>query len=1071
MKKISVLGLLVLSMLAAACGGVYAAAEPVKMKLDAATTKAMSIFISNFTELDMYEIPDAAKMGYDELVHFGVGHNVINNPKQIKKAGGKLSVAGKQVGESVKKYFARDMTPSASAEYEGAGYDYSKGSFVFATPANRVIYYARVSEAYKEGDRVLMTGEIYNLKNPKDIRGPFHAYAKPWKYGGKDTWALLSLREGKPLQQAPVAAQAPATKPAPAPKPQAPVEGEYTVVAEILPIMKSPGGKYNSFEEDGITYIDGGEGIEGVVVYGNKLKLRPEKSGWFALLSPEDESVLGYIPGEGVEPFPDCELTGGALYMVARDKPALSLTPGKRVAKDELLNREFILLKGEVVQSYGKRGGDKILLSFGTWDGEGGVGGRFAWADGKDLIALASYEPDNKKADRALIPSIRRLQAWGDDAEKFDELPRKFVDSLEKRGFLIDGTPLLPEYGVFVDDMADLYRGTGEYEADFITTDIFLHSFHLIFDQMLQKFERTFLAPKLAASLDDILGQMNAFVWRHIDGGSEEPSFVTAVDMFSVTRALLSGEHESDQLSAQARAEVEKILAASAMEDSEITGQQMDYTLFKPRGHYTLLPEFERYFRAMSYLGLAELPLFDAEENPIERNIKTAAMLSLALDLNIDVWQKFEAPIGFLVGVPNAGDPQIYREIVRNRLGESPEAWANLSDESLMAALAQDIAENVPGPKIQSVAGIDKEGADFENRAPVFRISPKRFTYDAYIMNALTSPRVGTADNPRNLPKGTDVMAVFGSLVADALSKSDYDKKNYEANLVKLKGEAAGYLARENTLYASWLEAFRAGFEDSGSEQFFYRSAGWQWKKLATNLASWAELKHDTILYAEQSMAEMGEGSDYWAGRFDPPKPRGYVEPDPQFFAAMLDATSYLQTFIREYGVEDNDSDDETSYLGRLEKFTELLESMRDIAYKEVNKETLTPDEYTSIKDTARAFDAPLLLPGREPDFAMAEGDLRKMACVADVATDGFEGRVLQVASGAPRAIYVFVNDRSGGARVTKGYVYSYYEFKHPMSERMTDEEWKKIVYDPDRADELEKLRPDWYGEFKKNTQ
>ena len=58
-----------------------------------------------------------------------------------------------------------------------------------------------------------------------------------------------------------------------------------------------------------------------------------------------------------------------------------------------------------------------------------------------------------------------------------------------------------------------------------------------------------------------------------------------------------------------------------------------------------------------------------------------------------------------------------------------------------------------------------------------------------------------------------------------------------------------------------------------------------------------------------------------------------------------------------------------------------------------------------------------------------------------------------------------------GGARVTKGYVFSYYEFERPMSDRMTDEEWRAIVYDPDRADELEKYRPGWYGEFKKNTQ
>ncbi|MCL1876232.1 MAG: DUF3160 domain-containing protein [Synergistaceae bacterium] len=1081
MKKILILSLLITSILIIAFGCSLAAA-PVKMKLDAATIKAMSIFISNFTELDMYEISDAAAIPYGELVHFGVGHNVINNPKQIKKAGSKSSVTGKQVGETVKKYFALDIKPSASAEYDGAKYDFSKGSFEFTKPANRTTYYARVSEAYMDGGKVLMTGEVYNVKNTKEIRGQFHAYAKPWKYGGKDTWALLSLHEGSysaaKQESASVVAQTepkptstPETKPAP--KPQAPVEGEYVVVAEILPIMESPGHKYviDVNEEDGEEYLEYSDGLVGAVVYGNKLKLRPDKNGWFALLSPADESVLGYIPGGGVQSFPECELTGGALYMVARDNPGLSLTPDAAVAKDELLNRGLSLLKGEVVKSYGKRGdANKVLLSFGTLSEEGGVGDRYAWADGNDLIALSSYAPDNTKADRALIPSVRRLNAWGDEDQILEKLSDGFVESLEKRGFLIDGKPLLPEYGVFIDDMADLYQGTGQYEADFITTDIFLHSFHLVFDQMLQKFERTFLSPKLAESLDEIIGQMNAFLWRHIEGGMEEPSFVTAVDIFTVARALLSGEYESDLLSAQAKNEVKKILEASTMEDSEITGQKFDYTLLKPRGHYTLSPQFERYFRAMSYLGLAELPLFD-KGTPIPHNIKTSAMLTMALDLNIDTWKKFEDPIGFLVGVPNAGDPDIYREVVRNRLGEGAEAWGKLGDESLMAALTQDIAENVPGPKIQSVAGIDtKEGANMEDRDAVFRVAPKRFTYDAFILNRLTSPRVGSTTLPRNMPKGTDVMAVFGSQVADALSKSEYEVEKYEANLTALKGEVAGYLAKENTVYASWLEAFRAGFEDSGSEQFFYRSAGWAWKKLATNLASWAELKHDTILYAEQSMAELGDGGNMSAGRYDPPQPRGYVEPDPQFFTAMLSAANYLQTFIRDYGVEEDDSDDEASYIERLDRFTELLESMKDIARKEVAKEALTPDEYASIKETAKAFNTGLLLPGRNSDFTTGDAELRKMAVVADVATNGWDKTVLEVGVGVPRAIYVFANDKSGGARVTKGYVFSYYEFEQPMDKRMTDEEWRTIVYDAERAEELEKFRPYWYEEFKEKT-
>ena len=47
------------------------------------------------------------------------------------------------------------------------------------------------------------------------------------------------------------------------------------------------------------------------------------------------------------------------------------------------------------------------------------------------------------------------------------------------------------------------------------------------------------------------------------------------------------------------------------------------------------------------------------------------------------------------------------------------------------------------------------------------------------------------------------------------------------------------------------------------------------------HLSSWTELKHDTILYAKQVMAEMGGGPEE-----EPPK--GYVEPNPEAYARLL---------------------------------------------------------------------------------------------------------------------------------------------------------------------------------------
>ncbi|MDD2454380.1 MAG: DUF3160 domain-containing protein, partial [Synergistaceae bacterium] len=152
-------------------------------------------------------------------------------------------------------------------------------------------------------------------------------------------------------------------------------------------------------------------------------------------------------------------------------------------------------------------------------------------------------------------------------------------------------------------------------------------------------------------------------------------------------------------------------------------------------------------------------------------------------------------------------------------------------------------------------------------------------------------------------------------------------------------------------------------------------------------------------------------------------------------------------------------------YVLRLETLKELLTTARDIAAKEVGGKPLAAEDYESIKYLARAFNAQLLLPGE----MVQDTEQLRMALVTDIATDYFGGRVLHIASGRPQRIHVFVNDASGGPRVTRGYIFSYYEFERSLGDgRMTDEEWKKIVYDDSRADELRKYHPAWYEELRK---
>ena len=173
--------------------------------------KRMGIFISNFTELGMYEF-DLEEEGSDEILHlgdpysagelirFGVGHNILNNKKLIQKCSrkncefGSSVIAKESVAASVRKYFDIDIKhqkvlgDAPEIDYDGKFYHFDKNSWNSDT-----IYYADVQEVDKGKNFITMQGELYELDNPKHRPAVFVAKAKPYKWNNKDTWAILSL--------------------------------------------------------------------------------------------------------------------------------------------------------------------------------------------------------------------------------------------------------------------------------------------------------------------------------------------------------------------------------------------------------------------------------------------------------------------------------------------------------------------------------------------------------------------------------------------------------------------------------------------------------------------------------------------------------------------------------------------------------------------------------------------------------------------------------------------------------------------------------------------------------------
>ena len=170
--------------------------------------KVMGVFLSNFTEIRFMNVE--AEEFLDEadpagMIRFGVWHNYVNNFKsRIRRCAdanckwGSLTIDGKYVRESVKRYFGYELKklPSVDdADNDGWNFHFDGKLYHFEGADGEATYYADVMKAQTGKDGLVrMSGEVYNAEDRKDVSGTFKAIARPHTWNGKKTWALVTLQ-------------------------------------------------------------------------------------------------------------------------------------------------------------------------------------------------------------------------------------------------------------------------------------------------------------------------------------------------------------------------------------------------------------------------------------------------------------------------------------------------------------------------------------------------------------------------------------------------------------------------------------------------------------------------------------------------------------------------------------------------------------------------------------------------------------------------------------------------------------------------------------------------------------
>ena len=605
----------------------------------------------------------------------------------------------------------------------------------------------------------------------------------------------------------------------------------------------------------------------------------------------------------------------------------------------------------------------------------------------------------------------------------------------------------------------------------FVTSDSLLHIYHLLFDKVLRTAEVEHFIPLLRDLNAAMLARTDE-LYRSLEGTNWEDPARRTVAFAGVASKLLAPDVQVPDYAAElVDAEVALIEDAAGIQPSPIfphLEHGEDYTQYRPRGHYTKTDALKAYFKSMMWYGRMTFRLTTEEAKAGRDETRSALVLVHALRTAkveggpaLDAWADLYSPTVFFVGRSDDLTVLQYGRVMDEVYGEAVPLDTLTDDQLLDEFIAE--ASKLPPPRILGIVIGDWE--DVEEQTKGLRFMGQRFVPDAFIFRQLIYRNVGTRENRRGLPNGLDIPAAMGSERAyhhlDEMGETDYE--NYDAQMDKMQAWLSGLSLDEwtETLYNSWLYAFRPLLEVPGDGYpAFMTSTAWIDKQLSTVMGSFAELKHDTILYAKQAYAELG-------GAPPPPPPappRGYVEPVPEFYARLAALTEMTRAGLSKRGLLAEQ--DEAS----LRRLGELARSLQAMAEKELRGEPLTDEEYETIRFYGGELEHLTMASADTPGDQGPEGQLMpeeqpQAAVVADVATDPWPELVLELAIGRIDQLHAVVplieEDGSITLQVAKGGVFSYYEFEWPMNDRLTDEAWRQMVEEGETPP-----RPAWINDF-----
>lgn len=685
-------------------------------------------------------------------------------------------------------------------------------------------------------------------------------------------------------------------------------------------------------------------------------------------------------------------------------------------------------------------------------------------------------------------------------------------DLLAKNGFVVTDE-LVPK--VVYEDYVQFYQKLDELKLPiFITSDSVLHYFHVFFDTILMRLEEGYFHDDLRA-MDTAL--LEASVKDHAASSGElkeaarrnMATFAVALELLAPTKGKGKGKGRASAVPEPVRkevaAELELVAKHKGFAPSPLFHYKEDYSQYVPRGHYDRSEKLRRYFLAMMWhgrmtflvKGSPSLAKGASECKPDgiisepDARIQTLQALLLTkhyLESKLvqERWRRISTITTFFVG---ASDDLGFPEYLRALGVTDPARFPPLTPETA-GKLARAVLSLKAEPRIYSGLGDCQLSPPFDTasaqrllaRTKGLRFMGQRFTLDSWLMASIVSPYSGEYTGKRSprpftwvktpigrevrgFPRGLDVMALLGSKRARTLTRElgDADYSRFAARFAELEKSVLAQGERwYEDLYRSWLHVLQSLLVEPGSGYpSFMQTAAWQDKQLLTALASWAELRHDTLLYVKQSytMAEC-EGED------EEKTITGFVEPVPLLYARLATLLGVMERGLARHLTRTELKKIDVQF--GLEEFKRMVAKLATIAHKQLANQRLSKREYEFIRDFGVSSETLLstVVKGSGPRSYQSEvsADALKTTLVADVHTDGNTGQVLEEAVGYIRTLVVAYPTPGGKLMLAAGPVFSHYELKLPMAERLTDGAWRE------RLKSNPPEEPGWTSSFRRPT-